>query len=224
MPRSTKLAVKSPPMKARRARKPVLGDKACKNAQRACRAWVFRTAKHDLAKMRAAAAQMAAVRASTLYHAEYLRCLEQEIVRLETEAQPPAAVPHAPAPAPLPVAPIQLGLQQDNVDPDQDHDDDQGQDDGQDDGDDQGQDDGQDDDDGQGQDDGGDQDQDNSASRGMRMKRCRCPCGKMVRQTLQWCNNTGRRMRAGRRPKPLAGPPCGKTSRELHKSWPLKTV
>ena len=223
--RTTKLAAKAA-HKARRVRKPVLSDKARKNAQRACLGWARRSAKNDLAKMRAAAAQMAGVRGATLYHAEYLRCLEQEIVRLETEGQPAAAVavqqavPVAAVPvAPMPEAVGEVDGGQDGGDNDQDGnagededvnpgDDDQDANPGDDDQDDEGQD----------QDDDGD----DGAPRGMPMKVCLCGCGEEVPQTARFCWNSGRKKRACKPPKPLRGPPCGSTSRELHKTWPLK--
>ena len=104
--RRTKLAATAA-HKARRVRKPVLSDKARKNAQRACLGWARRSVKNDLAKMRAAAAQMAGVRGATLYHAEYLRCLEQEIARLETAAVVQQAAPVAVVQQTAPVVVVQ---------------------------------------------------------------------------------------------------------------------
>lgn len=258
--RRTKLAATAA-HKARRVRKPVLSDKARKNAQRACLGWARRSVKNDLAKMRAAAVQMAGVRGATLYHAEYLRCLEQEIARLETAAvvqQPaPAALVQQPAPAGVvPVAPMPEAMGEvDGGDDDNDQDGDAGEvqdanpgdDDQDDEGQDQDGDDDQDDED-QDQDDDGDQDGDagedgdanagedkdanagdddqddagdDGAPRGMPMKVCLC-CGGLVPQTARLCFNSGRKKRACKPPKPLRGPPCGSSSRELHKTWPLK--
>ena len=258
--RRTKLAATAA-HKARRVRKPVLSDKARKNAQRACLGWARRSAKNDLAKMRAAAAQMAGVRGATLYHAEYLRCLEQEIVRLETaavvqqaapvavvqQAAPAGVVQQAAPAAVVPVAPMPEAMGEvdggvNDGDNDNDQDGDTGEvqdanpgDDGQDD---EGQD--QDDDEDQDGDDDDEQDGDagedgdvnagddedanagdDGAPRGMPMKVCLC-CGGLVKQTARWCFNSGRKKRACKPPKPLRGPPCGSTSRELHKTWPLK--
>ena len=277
--RRTKLAAKAA-HKARRVRKPVLSDKARKNARRACLGWARRSAKNDLAKMRGAAAKMARVHGATLYHAEYLLCLEQEIVRLETaavvqQAAPVAVVQQAAPVAPMPeaVEEVDGGVNDGGDDEDQDGDagevqdanpgdndqDDEGQgqdddedqdDEGQDQDDDEDQDDeGQDqDDEGQDQDDDEDQDGDDDdeqdgdagedgdvnagededanagddgAPRGMPMKVCLC-CGGLVPQTARWCFNSGRKKRACKPPKPLRGAPCGSTSRELHKTWPLK--
>ena len=246
--RRTKLAATAA-HKARRVRKPVLSDKARKNAQRACLGWARRSAKNDLVKMRAAAAQMAGVRGATLYHAEYLRCLEQEIVRLETEGQPaPPAVVQQAAPvavvavAPMPEAAGEVDDGQDGGD-DEDQDGDAGEDGdvdaGDDDQDDEDQDqDGDDEDqDGDAGEDGdanaGDDDQDDEdqdqddasedgAPRGMPMKVCLCGCDELVPQTARWCYNSGHKKRACKPPKPLRGPPCGSTSRQLHQTWPLK--
>ena len=288
--RRTKLAAKAA-HKARRVRKPVLSDKARKNARRACLGWARRSAKNDLAKMRGAAAKMARVHGATLYHAEYLLCLEQEIVRLETaavvqQAAPVAVVQQAAPVAPMPeaVEEVDGGVNDGGDDEDQDgdagevqdanpgdndqDDEGQGQDDdddqdgdagededanaGDDDQDDEGQDDdagedadanagdddqddeGQDQDDDEGDDDDAGEDEDVNAGgedqgdagdagapRGMPMKVCLC-CGGLVPQTARWCFNSGRKKRACKPPKPLRGPPCGSTSRELHQTWPLK--